>query len=143
MNSITLIQAASIVDDALNKARESGCKPMTVAVLDAGGHLVAFKREDESGIMRPQIAFAKAWGALGMGSGGRALAERAASAPAFFSALTDISAGRIAPVAGGVLIRDGNGQIVGAAGVSGDHPDKDEACAIFGIERAGLSADAG
>jgi uncharacterized protein GlcG (DUF336 family) len=143
MNSMTLAQAASIVDDALSKARKLACKPMTVAALDSGGHLVAFKREDESGIMRPQIAFAKAWGVLGMGVGGRALAERASSAPAFFSALTDISDGRIAPVAGGVLIRDAEGRIIGAVGVSGDHPDKDEACAIFGIEMAGLFADAG
>jgi uncharacterized protein GlcG (DUF336 family) len=76
-------QASKIMDEALAKARELGCAPMTVAVLDAGGHLLALKREDRSSIMRPQIAQAKAWGALGMGMGGRALAERAAKAPAF------------------------------------------------------------
>lgn len=114
---------------------------MTVAVLDAGGHLLALKREDNSGILRPQIAQAKAWGALGMGHGGRTLAERAAIAPAFYAALTDISGGRIAPVPGGVLVRNAQGDVIGAVGISGDHPDKDEACAIHGIGSVGLHAD--
>ncbi|HWL19940.1 MAG TPA: heme-binding protein [Bradyrhizobium sp.] len=143
MQPLTLHQASSIVDLALEQARERGCKPLTVAVLDAGGHLLALKREDNSGILRPQIAQAKAWGTLGMGLGGRTLAGRAAEAPAFFSALTDISGGRIAPVAGGVLVRDGDRHVIGAVGISGDHPDNDEACAVFGIERTGLIADGG
>ena len=143
MHSLSLEQAAAIVDAALEKARQTACAPVTVAVLDAGGHLVAFKREDDSGILRPQIAQAKAWGVLGMGAGGRALAQRASAAPAFFVALTGISHGRIAPVAGGVLIRDGEGRVIGAVGVSGDHPEKDEACAVYGIEGACLMADVG
>ncbi|MFM0045230.1 GlcG/HbpS family heme-binding protein [Paraburkholderia sediminicola] len=143
MQPLSLIQASKIVDASLERAREFKCQPLTVAVLDAGGHLVALKREDGSGILRPQIAQAKAWGALGMGHGGRALAERAAAAPAFFAALTDISGGRIAPVPGGVLVRDGSGNILGAVGISGDHPDKDEACAVFAIQSVELMADGG
>ncbi|MDS0858653.1 heme-binding protein [Burkholderia pseudomultivorans] len=141
MQNFSLVQASAIVDAALAHAREQGCHPMTVAVLDAGGHLLALKREDNSGILRPQIAQAKAWGALGMGHGGRTLAERAASAPAFYAALTDISGGRIAPVPGGVLVRNAEGDVIGAVGISGDHPDKDEACAIRGIGSVGLRAD--
>ncbi len=143
MHTFSLEQAATIVDAALHMARRTACAPMTVAVLDAGGHLVAFKREDQSSILRPQIAQAKAWGVLGMGAGGRMLAQRASTAPAFFAALTDISQGRIVPVAGGVLIRDSEGRAIGAVGVSGDQPEKDEACAVFGIEGAGLKADVG
>lgn len=143
MQALQLEQASQIVDVALAHARQAGCPPMTVVVLDAGGHQVALKREDRSGILRPQIAQAKAWGALGMGHGSRFLAARAEAAPAFFAALTDISAGRIAPVPGGVLIRDAEGNILGAVGVSGDLPDKDEACALAGIARAGLVGDAG
>jgi len=143
MRPITLEQASKIVDAALEKAREINCKPLTVAVLDAGGHLLAFKREDGSSIMRPQIAFAKAWGTLGMGIGGRALAARAESHPSFFAALTDISGGRIAPVPGGVLIRDDEHIVIGSVGISGDLPGQDETCAIHGIESAGLTADAG
>jgi uncharacterized protein GlcG (DUF336 family) len=143
METLSLNHATTIVDAALATARESACAPLSVAVLDAGGHLVAFKREDNSGILRPQIAQAKAWGALGMGIGSRALAQRAEAAPAFFAALTDISVGRIVPVAGGVLIRDSDGHVIGAVGVSGDHPEKDEVCAVAGIASAGLKADVG
>jgi uncharacterized protein GlcG (DUF336 family) len=143
MSTLILNSASAIVDAVLRKARDLGCAPMTVAVLDAGGHLLALKREDDSGILRPQIAQAKAWGVLGMGAGGRTLAQRASAAPSFFAALSDISDGRIVPVAGGVLIRDVLDRVIGSVGVSGDHPDKDEACAVFGIEEAGLRADAG
>lgn len=140
MTQLTLDQSSRIVDAALKKGRELGCKPLTVAVLDAGGHLVAFQREDESGILRPQIAIGKAWGALGMGVGSRHLAERAASHPSFVTALTAASDGRVFPVPGGVLVRGVGDRIVGAVGISGDLPDRDEACAIFGIESVGLRA---
>jgi len=141
--TITLDAASTIVDSALAHARELGCPPMTVVVLDSGGHLQVFKREDGSGILRPQIALAKAYGCLGMGLGGRALAERAAAHSGFYTALTAISDGRIAPAAGGVLVRDAAGTVVGAVGISGDKPDRDEACAVVGIERVGLVADTG
>jgi uncharacterized protein GlcG (DUF336 family) len=141
MQQLLLSHASLIVDTALAKGRELECHPLTVSVLDAGGHLLALKREDRSGILRPQIAQAKAWGALGMGHGGRTLAARAASAPAFFAALTDISAGRIAPVPGGVLIRNDAGDVLGAVGISGDQPDNDEACAVAAIAAAGFIAD--
>jgi uncharacterized protein GlcG (DUF336 family) len=143
MINLSLHQAEGIVDAGLDRARELGLKPLTIAVLDAGGHLVAFKRQDRSGILRPDIAQGKAWGALGMGLGGRALAQRAEMAPAFFTSLASVSHGRIIPVPGGVLIRAGDGDIVGAVGISGDLPDNDEACAVFGIERVGLVADGG
>jgi uncharacterized protein GlcG (DUF336 family) len=141
--SVTLAQASTIVDVALKKARETNLAPLTVAVLDAGGHLVAFKREDESGILRFDIAFGKAWGALGMGFGSRTLAGRAAKTPQFFTMLAAASSGRIVTNPGGVLIRDGGGAIIGACGISGDTSDKDEMCAVAGIEAAGLKADPG
>ncbi|MGH6959242.1 MAG: GlcG/HbpS family heme-binding protein, partial [Dongiaceae bacterium] len=123
--------------------RETNCAPLTVAVLDAGGHLVAFKREDRSGIMRFDIAFGKAWGALGMGFPSRTLGERAAQHPTFFQLLAAVSQGRLVAAPGGVLIRDGAGNIIGAVGISGDTSDKDEVCAVAGIEATGLKADAG
>ena len=95
--SVTLAQASTIVDVALRQGRETNCAPLTVAVLDAGGHLVAFKREDKSGILRFDIAFGKAWGALGMGLGSRTLAGRAPKQPAFFTALAAVSDGRRVP----------------------------------------------
>jgi len=141
--SVTLAQASTIVDVALKKGRDSNLAPLTVAVLDAGGHMVAFKREDKSGILRFDIAFGKAWGALGMGFGSRELAERAAKNPVFISALTTIAQGRLVPVPGGVLIKDAGGAVLGAVGISGDTSDKDEVCALAGIEAAGLKAQVG
>ena len=117
---------------------------MTVVVLDAGGHLVAMKREDKSGILRTDIATGKAWGTLGMGFGGREFARRAAGGGGLFlTALMGASDGRVVPAPGGVLIRDGAGDIVGAVGISGDTSDKDETCAVAGIDAAGLKADTG
>ncbi|HKE17635.1 MAG TPA: heme-binding protein [Kofleriaceae bacterium] len=143
MANISLAQASTVVDAALRRGRDTSCAPLTVAVLDAGGHLVCFKREDGSGILRFDIAFGKAWGALGFGFGSRELAGRAASAPAFFSAVVTASGGRVVPAPGGVLVRDAAGAIIGAVGISGDVSDKDEVCAVAGIEAAGLAADPG
>jgi uncharacterized protein GlcG (DUF336 family) len=140
---LTLTQASTIVDIVLATARAMELVPMTVAVLDAGGHLVAFKREDRSGILRFEIAYGKAWGALGMGFGSRTLYERAANTPQFFTALYAASGGRVVTNPGGVLIRDAEGDIIGAVGVSGDTSDKDEECAVAGIEAVGLFADPG
>ena len=146
MAGITLRQAMTIVEAALGRARETSCAPLAVAVLDDGGHLKAFAREDGAGIIRPQIAMGKAWGALGMGMGSRALARRVAEQPqqqAFFGALNAMSGGRVVPAAGGVLIKDGQGVVLGAVGISGDVSDKDEACALAGIATAGLTGDTG
>ena len=134
MSVVTLAQASTIVDTALKKGRDTNSAPRTVAVLDAGGHLVALKREDRSGLLRFDIAFGKAWGALGMGFGSRTLAARAAKTPMFFTALAAASEGRIVTNPGGVLIRSAAGDVIGAVGISGDTSDRDEACAISGIE---------
>ena len=144
--ALPLSQATTIVQATLAKGRETGCAPLAVAVLDAGGHLKAFAREDGAGILRPQIALGKAWGALGMGFGSRSFAKRIAEqpgAPSFFNALAAMSEGRVVPVPGGVLIRDANREVIGAVGVTGDTSDKDEACALAGITAAGLTGDTG
>jgi uncharacterized protein GlcG (DUF336 family) len=144
MTNVTLAQASTIVNTALAKGRELNLHPLTVVVLDAGGHLVAMKREDKSGILRTQIATGKAWGTLGMGFGGREFARRAASGGGLFlTALMEASEGRVVPAPGGVLIRDAAGDIIGAVGISGDTSDKDEMCAVAGIEAAGLKPDTG
>jgi uncharacterized protein GlcG (DUF336 family) len=141
VTAITLDQATTIVDATLAKGRELGLDPLTVVVLDPGGHAVALKREDGSGILRPQIATGKAWGALGMGFASRELARRAEENPVFVAALTAASGGRVVPVPGGVLIRTSDGALLGAVGVSGDTSDNDEECTAHGIQAAGLVAD--
>lgn len=143
MSNVTMAQASIIVDKALEYGRAQKFEPLAVAVLDAGGHLVAFKREDKASIMRFEIAFGKAYGCLGMGFGGREFARRVPITPHFIQALSAAFGGRLVPVPGGVLIRDGSGEIVGAVGISGDTSENDEACAIAGIKATGLHADTG
>lgn len=141
--TLTLDQAGLIVDAALAEGRSRGFLPLCVVVLDAGGHALALKREERASISRPEIATAKAAGCLGLGFGGREIARRAQAVPSFIAALNGIFPKGILPVPGGVLIRDGEGQIAGAVGVSGDTSDNDEICAVAGIAAAGLVPDTG
>jgi uncharacterized protein GlcG (DUF336 family) len=140
---IDLAHATTIVDRALEHGRTLGLPPLTVAVLDAAGCLVCFKREDGSSLLRPEIAQAKAFGALALGIGSRAIAARAAVAPAFVSAVNALAGGRLIPVPGGVLIRSSSKSIIGAVGITGANSDQDEACAVAGIEAVGFIADTG
>jgi uncharacterized protein GlcG (DUF336 family) len=137
---ISLEQARAIISAARAHGTEHGLKPLTVVVLDAGGHLIAMEREDGSGYGRPQIAQGKAAGALAMGTSSRALGEMAADRPQFIAALSVAWDGKLIPAAGGVLVRDEAATLLGAVGVSGDLSDKDEECALAGIHAAGLHA---
>ena len=143
MAKLRLAHAEKIVDTALAEARTLKLAPMAVAVLDAGGHVMVFKREDGAGIVRFDIAYGKAWGSLGMGFGTREITERAAKFPAFIDALTTISLGRAVPSPGGVLILDEHKEIIGAVGVTGDTGDNDELCALAGIKALGFGAAPG
>ena len=139
--TLNLAQADAIADEALRLARKHGLQPLTVAVLDAGGHQIVLKREDGCGIIRVQVATAKAYGALGMGISSRELGEHVADRPVFGNSLSVISGGRFATVPGGVLIRDGDGRVIGAVGMTGDKSAADEFAAIGGIRSAGLVSD--
>lgn len=141
--TITLDQARTIVDAALEHGTAQGFNPLTVAVLDPGGALVAFGRQDGSGNLRPDIAVAKAWGVLGMGMTNRAIAARAADSPEFFTSVAALAGGRILSVPGGVFVRDAAGALLGAVGVTGDASLNDEAAAVAGIAAAGLVAQTG
>jgi uncharacterized protein GlcG (DUF336 family) len=139
MTPITLELANRVVEGTLAKGAEIDCDPLTVAILDPGGHLVALARQDGSGIARPDIATGKAWISLGMGFDTRELARRAEVAPHFVDALPAVARGRAVPVPGGLLIADPTGDTVcGAIGVSGDTSERDEECALAGLESAGL-----
>ena len=140
--TMTLGTARAIIDDCLDWRASKGLKPLTVAVLDSGGHLVALAREDGTSTLRPEIAQGKARGAIAMGLGSRALYKRAQAEPFFIQAMNALAGGSLVPVAGGVLIKR-DGVILGAVGVTGDSSDNDEACAIAAIEKAGFVADGG
>ena len=143
MTEITLKQANTIIDAAHREGQECKLAPLTIVVLDAGGHVRALSRADGASFMRPQIAMAKAWGAIGIGVSSRTLGAMGEQRPMFMNALIHIADQRLLPVAGGVLVRDHNNTVIGSVGISGDLSDQDEHCAIVGIQAAGLNADAG
>ena len=143
MSRLTLAEADTIIDATIAKGHELELGRLSVVVLDDGGHPIAMKRDDGSEFLRPQIALGKAWGALGMGIPSRLLRDRAEKLPVFISALSDMSGGRLVALPGGVIIRDGEGAILGAVGVSGDASEPDEVCAVAGVTAAGLQADIG
>lgn len=140
-SSLTLAAAAKIIDEALAIRAKVGLLPLAVAVLDAGGNLVAYKREDGCGVLRFDIAYGKAWGALGMGMSTRLIRDRLKERPAFQNALAAAANGRFIPVPGGVLVLDVQGIAIGAVGISGDASDKDEYCAITAIHAVGLGSE--
>jgi uncharacterized protein GlcG (DUF336 family) len=141
--TLTMDQALTIARVTLAEGAKRGFAPLCAAVLDTGGHALALLRDERASISRPELATAKAAGCLGMGFGGREIAKRAAAMPAFIAALNGIFPKGILPVPGGVLIRDANGTLLGAVGVSGDTSDNDEIAALAGIAAAGLNGDTG
>ena len=141
--TISLEQARTIVDAALAHGTEQGFKPLTVAVLDPGGVVVALARQDGSGNLRPDLAVAKAYGVLALGMTNRAIAARAADSPEFFTSVANLAGGKILSVPGGVFVEDADGTRLGAVGVTGDLSLHDEAAAVAGIEAAGLVAVTG
>ncbi len=143
IQTISLKSALTIAQNTLECARSEKMQPMTVVVLDVRGVVKAYLADDGTSLLRFDIALGKAAGALGMGFGGRELERRAVAVPHFMGALQAMTDGRMVPVRGGLLIRDQQGQIVGAIGVSGDTSVNDEICAIKGIQSAGLVADHG
>lgn len=139
--TLPLEKANNIVTQALALGRKASLLPLTVVVLDAGGKLVAMQSEDGSGLTRFDIAFGKAYGALGMGISSRLIRDRLSERPAFQNAIAAASDGRFIPVPGGVLVEDTQGITLGAVGISGDTSDKDEYCAIEAIKSAGYAPE--
>lgn len=137
---ISLDQANRIVAAALQRAIEAGHKPMAVVVIDASGHTKSAQRQDGASMFRIDIATGKAWASIAMGAASRVLTQRAKDLPAFFGALASTGNGKFIPQTGAVLIKDAQGQVIGAAGASGGTGDEDEAICIAGVEAAGLQS---
>jgi len=142
MSKLTLKQANIIIEKAFEKAREMKIKPLAVVVLDDAGNIVSAQREDNASMFRFDVGLGKAWGAVAMGCSSRALAKRAKDNPNFMVALATTAQGKFLPQPGAVLIRNAQGEILGAAGASGGTGDEDEACCAYGAEQAGLKPDA-
>jgi uncharacterized protein GlcG (DUF336 family) len=133
MPHITLQKAHMAIEAAISEARKLNLQPITVAILDSGGHIVALAREDGSSNLRPKIAIAKASGALDLGVSSRKIGEMAVDRPTFIATAATLSAEGLIPAAGGLLIKDGQGLVIGAIGVTGDASDSDELCALAGL----------
>jgi uncharacterized protein GlcG (DUF336 family) len=142
MAKLTLKQANTIITKGFEKAREMKVKPLGIVVLDDAGHVVASAREDGATWFRLDVALGKANAAVAMGASSRALLKRAQGNPALFGALAATAEGKFLPQTGAALIKDKEGNVLGAAGGSGGTGDEDEACCVYGIEQAGLVADA-
>ena len=140
MSLLTLAQANLIIESALTQSKKLGYKPMAVVVLDEAGHTKATQREDGASMFRVDVATGKAWGAVGMGASSRVLGERAKDNPNFFLSLATTSGGKFLPQPGAVLIKNSNGEIIGAVGASGGTGDEDEAICAFGVAAAGLTS---
>ncbi|MFJ4347558.1 heme-binding protein [Pseudomonas sp. NPDC089401] len=143
MTTLDCELAGQLAAATLQQARALNLKPLAAAVLDIAGHPLAVLRDERASFLRPQIATGKARGCLGLGFGGRELARRAQVMPAFFDAINSLTDGEVIPVPGGVLLRDAEGRLLGAIGVSGDTSDNDERCALLAIEALGLIGDSG
>ena len=141
MPDISLRKAKSIIRTALSKGKELGLKPLSVVVLDAGGHVIAFEREDGAAPGRFAIAHGKAYGSVMLGMAGTAQMARADQQAYFMDAVNGVFGGNVIPVPGGVLVRDKKGGVIGAIGVTGDSSDSDLIAALAGIEAAGLLGD--
>ena len=139
MTTLTLLQANAVANAALAASHQAGYAPMAVVVLDASGHLKAAQREDGASMFRVDVATGKAWAAIGMGAASRTLAQRAKDNPNFFVTLAATAQGRFLPQTGAVLIKDGDGHVIGGVGASGGTGDEDEAICIAGVVAAGLA----
>ena len=141
MPDISLQQADIIIDATLARGTELKLRPLAAAVLDVGGNVKAFKKQDGGSLMRFEMAFGKAYAALSLGRASRLILQRAEERPLFMDYLIRASGGKIFPEGGGVLIRSAAGEVIGAIGVTGDIQERDEDCAIVGIDAAGLKTD--
>ena len=137
-SNFSLDVASTIIDTAIVSGREKNLLPLTVVILDSGGKVIASKSEDGSSIMRFDIAYGKAWGALGLGMSSRLIGDKLSARPTFVNALAAVAKGKFVPVPGGVLIEDSEGFTIGAIGISGDTSEKDEYCAITAVNKSGL-----
>ena len=138
--ALTLDKANTIIAAGFAKGAELGLKPLSICVLDAGGHPIAFSRQDGASNLRFKVAQAKAYGAVSLGMGCRAIFERAQQQPFFIGSLNNLTDGGIVPVPGGALVLDAEGGILGAVGITGDTSDNDEIACVAGVEAAGFKA---
>jgi uncharacterized protein GlcG (DUF336 family) len=141
MTAITLAQADRLIAAILERGAALDCRPLSVIVVEPGCKVKAFKKEDGSSMIRFEMAFGKAYAALAMGRSSKLVKVRAEEKPIFMRYLIAASGDQIFPEGGGLQIRDANGEVIGAVGVTGDTEERDEELAAHGIRAVGLKTD--
>jgi uncharacterized protein GlcG (DUF336 family) len=138
---INLEQSNRIIGAIFTRGRELSCRPLSVVIVEPGAKVKAFQKEDGSAMMRFEMAFGKAYAALALGRSSSLVRVRTEERPVFMQYLIRVSDDQIFPEGGGMLIRDSNGEVIGAVGVTGDTQERDEELAAYGIRAAGLKTD--
>src|SRR5580692_2952665 len=141
VTTVTLAQAERIIDAIIERGVALDCRPISVIVVEPGCKVKAFKKEDGASMIRFEMAFGKAYAALSLGRSSKLVRERAQEKPIFMRYLIGASDDQIFPEGGGMVIRDDNGEVIGAVGVTGDTDERDEELAVHGIHAAGLKTD--
>lgn len=141
MTMISLEQSNRIIEAIFARGHELGCRPLSVVVVEPGSKVKAFQKEDGSAMMRFEMAYGKAYAALALGRSSSLVRVRTEERPLFMQYLIRASDDQIFPEGGGMLIRDKDGEVIGAVGVTGDTQERDEELAAHGIHAAGLETD--
>jgi uncharacterized protein GlcG (DUF336 family) len=141
MRGLSLDEANTIITAAFGCARKRKCRPMSAIVLDSGGRVKAFQKQDGASMLRFEICYGKAYGALALGRPSKLVLQKAREKPLFMESLARLADHPLFLEGGGQLIRDKSGELLGAVGVTGDANELDDICAVAGIHAAGLCAD--
>ncbi len=141
MRGLSLKEANAIIEGTFAEAAKRKLRPVSAIVLDAGGRVKAFQKQDGCSLLRFEIAYGKAFGSLGLGRPSRLVLQKAKDKPLFMDSVVNLADGPIFLEGGAQLIRDPSGEVIGAVGVTGDTNQMDDACAIAGIHAAGLKTD--
>src|SRR5712672_1822826 len=141
MTALTLDQANHIIAAIIKRGQEINCRPLSVLVVEPGCKVKAFQKEDGSSMIRFEMAYGKAYAALAMGRSSKLVKVRAEEKPIFMRYLLSSTGDQIFPEGGGMQIRDAQGEVIGAVGVTGDTEERDEELAAHGIRAAGLKTD--
>ena len=141
MRAISLAEANKMIEGTFASAKKRRAYALAAIVLDAGGRVKAFQKQDGAALMRFEIAYGKAFAALALHRSSRQVLQKAREKPPFMQSLIELADGPMFLEAGGQLVRDKSGEIIGALGVTGDVNEVDDLCAMDGIRSAGLMPD--
>jgi uncharacterized protein GlcG (DUF336 family) len=141
MRGLSLDEANTIIAETFAAAKKHKCRPMSAIVLDAGGRVKAFQKQDNASMLRFEVCYGKAYASLALGRPSKLVLQKAREKPLFMQSIDNLADYPLFLEGGGQLIRDKSGEVVGAIGVTGDANEMDDICAIAGIHSVGLRAD--